>query len=316
MEVATQLDKMNPKKAPGIDNVTVPMIKQLPKKGIVLLTYLLNATLRICYFWKIAKIIMIQKDGKRAESPDSYRPISSLPVVAKLYEKLLLQRLLPLIEKSQRIPDVQFCFRTKHSIIEQIHRAVAVIHEAFENKEFCPAIFLDVNQAFARVWHEGLLRKLNLMLPDAFCSVLRSFLSNRKFLVSYNSTTFYTGNILAGVLQGSTLSSLLYLLYTADIPMPKSAMIALFADDTAVLSTHQDYHTAVDRLQQAINNITKWSRRWKTNLNEKKSVRVDFSLRPHASIPTVIDGQAITCSDSARYLSFHLHTRLPWRAHV
>jgi len=84
---------------------------------------------------------MIQKDGKPAESPDSYRPISLLPVVAKLYEKLLLQRLPPLIEKSQLIPDVQFVFRTKHSTIEQIHRVVAVIHEAFENKEFCSELF-------------------------------------------------------------------------------------------------------------------------------------------------------------------------------
>ena len=60
-EVADQLDKMNPKKAPGIDEVTIPMLRKLPKKGIVLLIYLLNAALRLCFLpdnWKMTKIIV------------------------------------------------------------------------------------------------------------------------------------------------------------------------------------------------------------------------------------------------------------------
>ena len=70
----------------------------------------------------MAEIILIPKPGKRLEEVSSYRPISLLPVLSKMIEKLILNRLKPILEAENIIPDHQFGFREKHSTIEQIHR--------------------------------------------------------------------------------------------------------------------------------------------------------------------------------------------------
>jgi len=129
-EVVTAIIKTNPKKAPGYDLITGQVLKELPDAGITFLTQLYNATLRLRFFppqWKIAQTIMILKPGKSSEDPKSYRPISLLPIISKMLEKLFLRRLMPIIEERKIIPDHQFGFRSKHSTVDQIHRIVKKI---------------------------------------------------------------------------------------------------------------------------------------------------------------------------------------------
>jgi hypothetical protein len=87
---------INPRKAPGFDLITGEILKRLPRKDVVKLTHLVNASFRLKYkpqVWKIAEGIMIPKPGKQLNEVTSYRPITLLPVVSKLFEKLLLKRL-------------------------------------------------------------------------------------------------------------------------------------------------------------------------------------------------------------------------------
>ncbi|RZF44126.1 hypothetical protein LSTR_LSTR013198 [Laodelphax striatellus] len=139
----------------------------------------MNAVFRLKYvpdYWKIAEVIMIPKPGKTPHEVTSYRPISLLPVISKLFEKLLLKRLKPIIESKELIPKHQFGFREKHTTIEQVHRITNVIEMALEEKKICSAVFLDVAQAFDKVWHKGLLSKLRTMLPVEYTQILESYL--------------------------------------------------------------------------------------------------------------------------------------------
>jgi uncharacterized FlaG/YvyC family protein len=107
-------NNINPKKAPGFDLITGEILKQLPHKAVVKLTHLYNAAFRLKYvpsYWKAAEVIMLLKPGKPATEVTSYRPISLLPVLSKLFEKLLLKRLKPIIDEKQIIPNHQFGFR-------------------------------------------------------------------------------------------------------------------------------------------------------------------------------------------------------------
>jgi hypothetical protein len=106
--------------------------------------------------WKVAQIILILKPGKPPNELTSCRPISLLPIVSKVFENILLKRLLPVVENNRLIPKHQFGFRQRHSTIEQTHRIVQRIKEALENKQYCSAAFLDVSHAFDKVWHTGL----------------------------------------------------------------------------------------------------------------------------------------------------------------
>jgi hypothetical protein len=102
--------------------------------------------------WKISQITATLKPGKPAEEVTSYRPISLLPILLKLFEELLLTRIQPILQETQIIPDHQFGFRQKHAIIGQVHRITDVINTALESNKYCTAAFLDISPAFDKVW--------------------------------------------------------------------------------------------------------------------------------------------------------------------
>jgi hypothetical protein len=99
---------------------------------------------------KVAEVIMIPKPGKPPHEAASYRPNSLLFVMSKLFEKLLIKRLKPIIERKNLIPNHQFGFRSKHSTIDQVHRITNIIENALEEKKFAPQSFW--------MWRKTLIR--------------------------------------------------------------------------------------------------------------------------------------------------------------
>jgi hypothetical protein len=109
----------------------------------------------------------------------SYRPISLLPIMSKLFEKLILKRLRAITEEKHPVPTHQFGFRNNYSSIGQVHRITDKTEkEIFENKDVCSAVYLDISQAFDRIWNRGLLQKLRSILPDHFYQLMEYYLIN------------------------------------------------------------------------------------------------------------------------------------------
>ncbi|GBP58500.1 Probable RNA-directed DNA polymerase from transposon BS [Eumeta japonica] len=169
-----------------------------------LLVAILNACLKNCYFppaWKEAEVISIHKPGKPRDFPASYRLISVLSGLGKLFDKILKTRLSDHLLGKGLIIDEQFGFRPAHSCPQQVLRLVEYVSEGLETERSTVAIFFDVAKAFNRVWHAA----------------------NRHFTFRHERTHSTRRLIRAGVPQGSTLSSLLYSAYTNDIPRPSSS---------------------------------------------------------------------------------------------
>jgi len=150
--------------------------------GIRAVTQIFNSVLRTGYLpgqWKVSQIITILKPGKPAEEVTSYRPISLFPILSKLFEKIFLTRIKPVLQEIRFIPDHQFGFRQKHTTIEQVHLIRNVKKEALESNTYCTAALLDNSQTFDKVLHEGLLYKIEILFPDSIYKILTPYLENR-----------------------------------------------------------------------------------------------------------------------------------------
>ena len=151
--------------------------------------------------------------------------------------------------------------------------------------------------------------------------ILESYLNQRKFFVKYKDETSNLNDISAGVPQGSVLGPILYLLFTADIPLPTAAntMLATFADDTVVVSSDRSIEIATKNLQDAINLIVAWFNEWNLCINEDKSVQVIFTTRNNfIAITVFINGKQVNIEKSAKYLGIqvHLNSKLNYRQHL
>jgi len=139
---------------------------------------------------------------------------------------------------------------------------------------------------------------------------------NRYFRTKYREAYSSLRQILAGVLQGSVLGPLLYLIYTADLPTLVNSTTATFADDTAILTVHEDPTMAVHRLQMHLNKIQSWLKTWRMKVNEAKSVQVTFTLNKMTCPPIKLNNDHLPQADEVKYLGIHLDRRLTWRKHT
>lgn len=316
-ELRKEINNLPSQKSPGYDMIDATILKQLPHKGIMFLLALFNACIRLTYFpsqWKIAQVVMILKPGKRPDEIASYRPISLLPIMGKMLEHIILNRMRKHL--SDIIPEHQFGFRENHGTMEQIHRITDVIGRTFENNSYCSAVFLDIEQAFDRVWHSGLLYKIKKFLPHSFYHILNSYLEHRCFEVKYNNESSSLYSISSGIPQGSILGPVLYLIFTADIPTDPKTTMATYADDTALLSIDEKPEVATENLQTQITSLETWFNRWRIKVNQSKSVHVTFTLKRQTCPPVNIYSVNIPQAEEAKYLGMHLDRRLTWRKHI
>ena len=320
-EVKWLIAHSKPRKAPGPDTIQNIVLKQLSQKALQYLTDIINSSLSIQYFpkdWKIATIIVFSKPGKDATNPSNYRPISLLNALGKLLEKIFLKRFNKFIHDNSLIRPEQFGFRRNHSTTHQLLRVVEHVTRGFNEHRSTGAVFLDIEKAFDKVWHEGLLYKLiKFGIPDAMTHLLGSYLKERQFTVRVQDCNSTKREIRAGVPQGSLLGPVLFNLYVNDLPTTLNTMTAIYADDTAFLAQSWGPEQITNRLQNVLTTAEAWYSKWRTKINVAKCEAIFFSRRkhkPHGRL--TIFGQTIEWTDRVKYLGVTLDNRLNWNTHI
>jgi hypothetical protein len=182
--------------------------------------------------------------------------------------------------------------------------------ESMDGKKLCTAVFLDIQQAFDKVWHKGLLYKIKKRLPSQIFLLLKSCLTERYFQIRINSDVSNIHNVKSGVPQGSVLGPFLYLLYIADLPTTDNTVLATFADDTAILSANLDPLIALADLQRHINLLQRWFQKWRTKINNDKSVQITFTTGQINCSEVTINNFIITTKSEVKYLGLHLDRKL------
>ncbi|GJQ75498.1 hypothetical protein Trydic_g17585 [Trypoxylus dichotomus] len=313
-------------KAPGSEGITNSALKHAPKKFVMHMTNICNAMLRLRHFptnWKLADVAMIPKPGQAANWPQNYRPISLLPVMGKIAERIILRRLKDEVEDLEIIPDSQFGFRSEHNTTLQVLRVVEHIKQGFNLKEYTGAVFLDVAKAFDKVWHQGLLWKMHRAgISKAMIRLIRSYLRRRSFRIKLEGQRSVARTATSGVPQGSALSPLLFNIYTSDIPTTAHVNMAMYADDVCIYTRSLDARVVDRRLQEALDALQTWYARWRISIHPGKSTAILFSgsgcrLKKHGN-PTelTIQGGIVPWHSQAKYLGITLDSRLNWGAHI
>jgi hypothetical protein len=118
--------------------------------------------------------------------------------------------------------------------------------------------------------------------------------------------------------QGAVLSPTLFNIFTSDFPALIDVQLALFADDSALFSTHAKEDVIIDRLQSALNIIKRYYSTWRVKLNPSKIQAVFFTKKRTRELPTSdlsLDGYSILWSDRAKYLGLILDKKLTFSPH-
>ena len=327
-DIGRLINSVPNRKAPGPDNITPKMLKLADSKATVALTAIINACIRARIFpdaWKTADVILFRKKQSSCTDPKNYRPISLLSVPSKIYERILLSHLLKDVTIHKILPDTQHGFRANHSTTHQITTVTEHILDGFSRHNATGAIFLDVSKAFDRVWHAGLLFKMATAgISPPLIATIKSYLSNRTFRVKHNNIRSTDRSIAAGVPQGSTLSPMLYNIYTHDIPQPTSnrTILAQYADDTAILASSISTRGILLYLNKHLRVLEDWFSKWKININSNKSVAMHFSRRKatrfnrQPTSPLQMFGKPIRWANTTTYLGITFDRRLTWTPHI
>ena len=189
------------------------------------------------------------------------RPISILPIIRKVFEKEVFGKIYRYLTENSLLSNLQSGFPPKYSTMSALIQMFDEWLENMDDGKLTGVVFLDIQKAFDSINHNILLKKMN----DYFgisCPELKwfeSYLTNREQVYSVNGQTSSSGKIICGVPQGSILGALVFLLYINDIPdCLKSTTPCLYADDTEIFSSSNDFTEIIGNLNSDLNNIRNW----------------------------------------------------------
>jgi hypothetical protein len=174
--------------------------------------------------WLLANVCAIYKRHRAPRNlPKSYRPISLTSAMVKLFERMILTRLVDFLDSRCFFSPFQSGFRKSHSTLDLIYRLIARIQSAFQNRTHVSVVFLDIASAFDTVWHAGLLYKLHRAgIQGKAWRWIQAFLSNRKLRVVSRGQFSQWFDVSAGVPQGSILGPFLFLVFIKKTTSPHS----------------------------------------------------------------------------------------------
>ena len=259
------------------------------------------------------------ESGDRSK-PTNYRPISLLPAIGNLFEKLLYKRIYTFLSKNNTFSRNQFGFGSKLSTVDAIASLTEVIRANwFKSKNLTKCTFVDLKKAFDTVNHELLQKKCeHYGLQGTVLKMLESYLKDQLQYIKIEKAESEVKNVKCGVPQGSILGPLLFIIFLNDIPTLKSieCQTILYADDT-VVSNKGNIETVGKDHDAALATVANWFHKNKLTINTTKTKHMVFAKgRNLKQYKTTINRAEIEQISSFRYLGLIIDNQLKFKDHI
>ncbi|KAJ2940455.1 hypothetical protein O0L34_g138 [Tuta absoluta] len=323
-EMVRTLKSIKKKKSCDINDMSTYVLDYLPPAVISLLLHVINQCVVVGTYPDILKIIKIQpiyKGKGEMDKPKSYRPISLIPIVSKVFEKLLGLRLMNHFTTNKLLNEHQYAYQCGRSTSDAARDVISRVMNHLEGGRQVAAIFCDLSRAFEMVDHTLLLEKLARYGVDGgFYSCLQSFLSNRKqsTCVSNIKSDFQPIGSCA-VPQGSVMGNNMFVILVNDITAAcRDVEYVMFADDTCILVSAPDIPDLKIRLNLVMKNIYNWFTANGMMLNVDKTHIMQFKLRSCnlVDLNITLNDVHVPQATQVKYLGFLIDAGLSWTPHI
>ena len=320
-EVESILKSLQLGKASGPDEISNHILKKLATPLSSPLSNLFNfslATGKVPLLWKEANVTPIfKKDDPSVVS--NYIPISLLSAVGKVLEKVVHKHLFNYIRDHEILSALQSGFIPGDSTVNQLVDIYNTFCKSLDEGKEVRAVFCDISKAFDRVWHRGLLFKLeSIGVSDSLLSWFKSYLADRKQRVVLPGAVSAWKYIKAGVLQGSILGPLLFLIYINDIVVDIHSSIRLFADDTSLYIVVDNPQQAANLLNADLAKIHLWASRWLVSFNPSKSESMTLSRKQNKPLHPPLNMAQLNINEvtSHKHLGLIFSDDGSWHEHI
>ena len=325
VEVDKLLKALPLNKACGLDGISTGLLKKAGSIIVPSLTYIFNLTIRTGIFpedWKIAKVTPIYKDDKKC-IPDNYRPISVLPAVTKLIERIVFNQFYDYLTKHNLLADTQSGFRPLHSTTTALLDATNEWFLNIDKGLLNGVIFLDLKKAFDTMDHEILLAKLRFYgVSEISLKWFNSYLTNREQKTVVNGVLSNSCKIKCGIPQGSILGPLLFILYINDLQAcDLNSRVRMYADDTSLTVANANARELEQQMNNDLEEIHTWLKANKLSLNivktkymiiasQNKIRNLDYSFQIQ------VENKPLKRELSYKYLGVEIDQFLTWKDQI
>lgn len=323
IEIENFIRKLEQKDSRGYDDISNKILKAIYPSIMYPMWILFNKSLGEGEFPENMKLAIVKPlyKAKSKHEISNYRPISLLPVISKILEKIVNCRITKFLCKHKVLYEGQYGFRKFRSTTDAILDLTGNILEGFNKGMYTLALFLDMSKAFDSINHVTLLQKLEIYgIRGTTLSWIKSYLTGRTIQVKYRNTLSNSYQVEFGTPQGSVLGPLLYIIMSNDLQKClKFCRSISFADDTTVFVSGRNLKFLYRKINEDVKNLNMWFKSNSLSLNVDKSNYVIFKTKTK-NVNDVskiqIGGREVKRVANVKFLGVYMDEHLEWSVHV